>query len=240
MRRVLERLFRRHRLILVSSPALAGGYIDGPQGKLYHSGFNVKWLEELGITPTVIVDAGSFDGGDAFRLLRSFPLARVVAIEADPIRFAILKENLAGESIELVEAAVCDVDGDVDWFSATIEGQVDSQGAMYRQSAELNQRFPFVKQAEHPMRVAGKRIDNICSELGIARIDLLHMDVQGAEHVALLGLGDLRPRLIYLEVMRDNSFVGAGDRSNIDAFLERTGYVLAADLKTDLLYFLPQ
>ena len=228
-----------HSLRLVASPPLKGEAYDGPHSRLYHSGFNLNWLAELGVrAPGVLIDVGSFDGGDAYRFRRFSPGSRVIAIEADPTRAEILRSNLASTGVEIVEAAVCDRDGLVDWYPATINGTVDGQGSIYRHTDRLNRKFPFVKQSENPITVQGRRLDEICSSLGIASIDLLHMDIQGAEFVALQGLGKMRPSVIYLETMRVNGWIGSGGKKESTALLRRRGYRLAADLHGDRLYAL--
>jgi len=223
----ISRLF--HRRLVSAAPHETKGLTTSP--------FNTAWLTELGITPHVIIDAGSFDGNDALRFKAAFPTSRVIAVEADPERVQTISINVAEREIDFVGNAIGDRDGELDWYQATVDGHIDAQGSLYRQTAFLNRRFPNVKQFEEPIKVECKRLDTLCRELGIEAIDLLHMDIQGAEFAALSGLGPLRPKTIFLEVL-DNGWIGAESAAKIHALLRSFGYRLAADLKGDRFYAL--
>ena len=218
------------------SPPLGEGVREGRDGTLAGSSFNTRWLAELGIDPRVIIDAGSYDGGDAYRFQQEFPQARVVAIEAEPARQKIVRQSLADTPVTIVEAAVGDRDGEADWYTATHRGRIDAQGSLYRQTERMNRRTPDVRQVDRPTRVKTMRLDTLCRKFGIAEIDFLHMDIQGAEYVALEGLGSMRPKLIFLEITK-KGWIGAASPEKIHSMLTRRGYVLAAALKSDRLYF---
>ncbi len=220
---------------LVRAPGLGEGKREGPNGSLAASSFNTQWLSELGVDPSVIVDAGSYDGGDAYRFHREFPTARVIAIEAEPVRFAIVAKALVDTPVTVVNVAISDCDGEADWYSATHLGRIDAQGSLYRQTDRMSRRAPQVKQADTPVRATTIRLDTLCREHGIEQIDLLHMDIQGAEYAALKGLGLLTPRLIFLETTK-KGWIGAGPPRDVDAFLTKRGYRLAVDLRNDKLY----
>ncbi len=215
--------------------------IDGVIQMLASSRFNTAWPAEFGIEPSVIIDAGSYDGGDAMRFAVAFPHARVIAIEADPDRFAIVCNTLRTTRIEVHNVAVNDRDAPVDWFPTQIDGQASAQGSIYRQSDALDQAFPFVRQSRHPTTVSGRRLDSLCRELAIEQVDLLHMDIQGAEHVALKGLGTMRPKMIFLETQNDRkAWIGSASSVATRNLLRRMGYRVAVDLRSDSLYVLAE
>src|SRR5215831_5120743 len=102
--------------------------------RLYHSRFNMAWLDEFRISPKVIFDVGSYDGGDSIRFKHRFPDARVIAFEADPERYAVVSANVAPFGIACVNAAVCDRDEPVPWYSSHDarfhSSKTGSQGSM--------------------------------------------------------------------------------------------------------------
>ncbi len=210
--------------------AVAGGTVQ-----VQHSKFNLAWPGELGITPEVIVELGSFDGGDAWRFHQHFAPARIVTVEADPDRIDTVRHTLSEVDVEVHNFAACDEDGPIDWFAAEIGGETNAQGSIFRHTEAYQERFPFVNQAEMPIQVPGKRFDTFCAEAGIDKIDLLHMDIEGAEIMVLRTLGDVRPRLIYLE-WREGSFVGHEGGDSAAELLAGMGYHLVADLGDDRLY----
>ena len=222
-------------LYLVRSPPLPEKFCSAANGaEVYCSSFNPSWLSELNIKPRVIIDVGSYDGGDALKLSKAFPEARIVTIEADPFRATIVRQNLAATDIEIVEAAVQDHEGLVEWFPALINGTPDASGSIFLMTEKEAAKRSHINQVHEPARVRGRRLSALIHELGIEGIDLLHMDIQGAEHAALLGLGEHRPRMIYLEV--GAAYEGAPSTGEVHALLRRMGYRLAADFRTDRLY----
>ncbi len=215
--------------------------IDGVTRQLACSRFNIAWLAEYGIKPSLIIDAGSYDGGDALRFATAFPQSRVIAIEADADRFAIVRSTLRTTRIEVHNVAVNDRDGPVDWYPTQIDERPSAQGSIYRQSDALDQAFPFVRQSRHPTTVSGRRLDSLCRELAIEHVDLLHMDIQGAEHVALTGLGTMRPKMIFLETQNDRKpWIGSASSAATRNLLRRMGYRMAADLRSDSLHVLAE
>ena len=101
---------------ITAPPLREGKYdteIEGVPINLSHSGFNTKWLKQLHIDPKVILELGSFDGGDALRFVRAFPRANVVTVEASPDRIGVVRKNLAHTHAEVVHNAVCKIDGPV-------------------------------------------------------------------------------------------------------------------------------
>jgi FkbM family methyltransferase len=208
--------------------------------RLYRSRFNMAWLGEFRISPKVIFDVGSYDGGDAIRFKYRFPDAHVVAFEADPDRHGVVSDNVTPLGITCVNAAVCDRDGPVPWYQSR-DGRFDdvkagAQGSIYRHSPEYERRYGFVRQSPTPMSVEGIRIDTFCRRAGIDDIDVAHIDVEGAEHEVLAGFGEILPKLVYLEVLPFFAWMGAEQPKELHRKLSCAGYLLAAELTNDRLY----
>lgn len=207
----------------------------GQTRAVVHSRFNLSWLADLGIAPKVIVELGSFDGGDSHRFKIHFPQARVISVEADPDRISEVRATLADIDVEIQQFAACDTNAPVDWFSSQVGGETHAQGSMYRHTDEYKTRFPQVSQAADPIQVDGKRFDTFCSDSDLTEIDFLHMDIEGAEISVLRSLGDIRPRLIYME-WREQGFIGNETPAQAAQLMTDLGYVLMADLGEDRLY----
>ena len=208
--------------------------------RLYQSAFNMAWLDELRIAPKVIFDVGSYDGGDAIRFKYRFPDARVVAFEADPERYAVVSANLAPFGIACVNAAVCDRDASVQWYRSHdgrfADAKPSAQGSMYRHSPDYERRYDFVLQSATPMTVDGIRIDTFCARAGIAEIDVAHVDVEGAEYEVVAGFGGILPKIVYVEVVPFDAWIGARQAGELHRKLSSMGYLLAAELINDRLY----
>ena len=213
--------------------------VDGETRQLFHSAFNTAWMGELGIQTKTIVELGSFDGGDAYRFRQDFPDARIVTVEADPTRYGVVQSNLAGQNIEIVNCAACATDGDIDWFVSTVDGEPQAQGSMFQHSQSYQKKFPQVQQSNEPIKVSGRRFDSLAKDLSVTDVDLLHMDIEGAEHNVLKTLGDINPRLIYLE-WRQDYFRNTEGSAATEKLLTDRGYKLILLKTSDRLYFLPE
>jgi FkbM family methyltransferase len=246
--RLLEEIeFLRGRiesLRLTASPAEPDGEYSvkvpgaADERRLYRGGFNMAWVKEFGIEPKTILDIGSFDGGDSIRFKQGFPGVRVVAFEADPDCFAMLSRNAGPFGVECVHAAMCDNDGEANWYQShdSRSRESGSQGSMYRHSPEYQQRYGFVQQSTVPIKVGGARVDSFCSKAGIAEIDIAQIDVEGAEYEVIVGFGAILPRLLYIEAMSSGGWIGARQISDLHRHLSRTGYLLAGEFFSDRLY----
>lgn len=210
-------------------------HINGQEVKLSHSGFNTKWLKQLGINPKVVLELGSFDGGDTLRFARAFPSARIITVEADPVRVKVVRANLSSTHVEVVNNAVCSENGPVPWFISKIGGEVDGQGSLYQHSQVYKEKFPQVEQSAAPVTVDGLRLDSLCQQNDIHHVDFMHMDIEGAEYGALSSMGNLRPKLIFMEML-PNYFEHVQGSADIEALLTDRGYTLVARLSQDRLY----
>jgi FkbM family methyltransferase len=229
-------------LQLLKTPIGEDGYIRPitPGPLLYHGRFNLAWFDELGMrpihgSPRVIFDVGAYDGGDAARFKLKFPAAEVYAFEADPKCFGEVGKNLAGLGVKCVCAAVCSAqEKSVPWYTSASDTR--SQGSMFRHTAEYQQTFPKVRQIV-ASAVEAIRLDSFCAEREIEKIDLLHMDVEGAETEVARGLGFLRPKLIFTEALPFPGWIGPGTSSaEQHKFISSLGYILLGDWVYDRLY----
>jgi len=127
--------------------------------------------DEYGLTDRIpaatIVDLGAHVGLATLRLLAGHPDAKVVAVEADPALIPRLRENLAGLPVEIVHAAVDREEGERDFYRSDISSWGNSlERTLHYQSA---------------VRVPTVTLEGLLDSHGIDRVDLLKIDVEGAE-----------------------------------------------------------
>lgn len=122
----------------------------------------------------VVVDVGAGVGWELNLFSRLVgPSGRVLAIEADPDTFQWLqrRQKLNDLSnVSLVQAAIADVPG---------EALISSEG--FHETHRLVSGGPG-------HRVRALTLDDLMAEQGIARIDFLKMNIEGAERLALAGI----------------------------------------------------
>ncbi len=112
-----------------------------------------------------IVDAGANIGFASLYLAARYRNAKIYSIEPNPENFALLKENTAREP-RIVPIQAC--------LTAVPEEQVFISTTGRASHFKMNTRG-------HGVSVKGISIEQLCCEHAIDRIDLLKIDVEGAE-----------------------------------------------------------
>ena len=227
------------------SPSIMDGHYELDGVNYGFSKFTMIWFKELGIDPTVIFDFGCHDGGDSIRFKREFPNCNVYAFEPDPDCFSQCKDLLTKHNVVLNNAAISDQVGTKAFYPSKDNkydnGTRSAQGSFYKHSTWYREFFTFVNQSQQSIDVPVTTIQQFCKENNISHIDLLHVDVEGAEQEVIVGLGHLRPKLLFLETGYsggDNAvgFDGGTYNPNLFKLLEALDYVLLGDYISDRLY----
>jgi FkbM family methyltransferase len=141
-----------------------------------------------------IVDVGSNVGISVLYFRQRFPAARIVAVEPDPGAFGRLVQNTAGlAAIELVNAALAESEG-----QATLYTGGESWAASLVPGPDRKTR----------QAVRTTTLEGLTRELSIDGIDLLKLDIEGAEVPVLLSARVLdRVRLLVFEYHREYAAV---------------------------------
>ena len=117
------------------------------------------------INPATIIDAGANIGAATLFFAHHYPSARIFAIEPEATNFAMLKRNCGSlPDVTLIEAAL--------WSKPA-----------HLSVADAGEKFTaFVTEgAADGAAVEAVTVDGLMSAYGLDRIDLLKMDVEGAE-----------------------------------------------------------
>ena len=155
-------------------------------------------FKQNNIIPTIILDIGAFDCSDSIKFSEYWPNAKIYAFEPNPEGIAMSKENINNhDNIELIEYAISDIDGYVDWYQS-------GGGSL----ASSSIKKPVVHLQYHPTvifkektKIKSIKLDNWVKEKNIDIIDLLWCDVQGAEDLLIKGAQETlkKTRLFYTE-----------------------------------------
>ncbi|MBN8216014.1 MAG: FkbM family methyltransferase [Spirochaetes bacterium] len=206
----------------------------------FRSQFNLDWLDDFQILPTVIFDIGSYDAGDSIRFKSRFPKAKVVAFEADPRLHGNLAQYVSHFGVESFHGAVCDHDGTASFFLATEikeDGErAGGQGSLHKHTDDYRKTYDHIRQAPAPTVVPATRVDTYCRQNNIDHIDVTHIDAEGAELEVVKGFGDMRPTLVFVETVLGTGWENTS-RKELYQTLEGMGYRLALDLPSDRLYY---
>ncbi len=122
---------------------------------------------KLNPAPRVVVDVGANVGLTAIDFARRFKKARVLAVEPEAKNFALLEKNVRRyRRIEPVHAALWGANEPV----AFSNGDAEFDSFRFGRSG-----------ADRSDSVRGVTLDRLMDEHGIDRIDLLKIDIEGAE-----------------------------------------------------------
>jgi|694.fasta_scaffold82654_3 FkbM family methyltransferase len=218
--------------------------VDGV--KMYKSDFNINWIfKHLGRTPNVIMEFGSYDGGDGVFYKKTFPDAEVYSIEACDERYKVIQKLDEIFGIHTFNYAICEYDGYIDFYPVKDPNVMDHQDK-FGSSGSINQRTDLYKRNfGHIIEQVGKkvpciRLDTFCKNNNINHIDFLHVDVEGAEHRVISGLGELRPSILWLETYLGKEYYGenAYVTADLHKMIIDLGYEIVEQTSADTLYLL--
>jgi FkbM family methyltransferase len=149
---------------------------------------------ELALAPdAVVIDAGASLGVLSIGFSFVAPHGRVIAIEASPDTYGRLVQNIAtagATNVETLHLAVGESAGTLEffsspWFSAGSFVKKETFGASLHQGST---------------KVQAERIDDIVERLGLDRLDLIKIDIEGHELPALHGaretIGRFKPAIV--------------------------------------------
>jgi len=167
-----------------------------------------------------IVEVGARDCRETLGFAAAYPAARIYALECNPDMLPACRAAVAGMArITLIEKAAAEEPGRLKFYPvdpATNPGA----SSLFRASGKY--RLEEYRQRE--VEVDAVALQSVVESE--SRIDLLWMDVQGAELAALRGLG---PRLadvslIHLEAEFEEIYAGQPLFPDVRAFLVRAGF----------------
>ena len=193
------------------------------------------------LNPKVIFEFGAAVGQDTLFYRDKFPDADIYSFEPDPLLFKNIKNIMEENNIHFYDYAIRDYTGEMDFYY--VRGIRDNETALWiggfsphKQKTETNARALGWKVMPEPMRVPCITLEDFCFEHSIERINFIHMDVEGAVHLVLKGMGDLRPELIYAEIEADKYFSGALSPERYTEIFSSMGYCGIEKSGADILY----
>jgi FkbM family methyltransferase len=172
----------------------------------------------------IIVDAGAQDGGTTAEYLDSFPACRVIALEPERVNHATAERRLApfGDRVELVRAGLSDSNDGAPFHMTSHSG------------AHSLLEIGDMRYYDEPVgilalqRIETITLDRLCAARAIDVLDILKMDIQGGELMALRGaegmLAQGAIRLIALEVLFQPLYRRQPSFWDLQQHLQRFGY----------------
>lgn len=190
-----------------------------------------------------IFDIGCCEGEDTVRYAKRFPRARIIAFEPLPDNQRLVAENLARYSIsnaELIPCALSDRVDEATFHVSSGRPREEFAGKDWNYGNKSSSLLPPA--GSDPMHgwiefktkitVPTETLDNFSARRNIARIDFIHMDVQGAEQLVLAGSSRMLPSVtaVWLEVSDQALYKSQVLRPEIGRFMRMRGFSLALEV----------
>ena len=153
----------------------------------------------------VIFDIGSRDCEQSIEFYKTFPNSKIYAFECNPNTLHICENNIKpySDRISLIKGAVCDYDGEISFYPMNKEKtrttwKDGNQGAS--SIFKSNGKYTIETYVQDETVTNCHRLDTIIDKNSINNVDIIWMDLQGAELLALKGLGKYIDDLKYMHV----------------------------------------
>lgn len=179
-----------------------------------------------GVEVRGIVDAGASDGRVSRRLLERFPAATMYAFEPQPRYVDALQQYARDEPrFKPQMLALGDAPGELELHLTAAAGQT----SLFRPNAQAGTYDAAGSAVAQVVRIPAVRLDDWAAEHAVARIEVIKLDIQQAELLALRGASKLLAtsvRLVYTEVFFNPLYEGGALFGDVDALLRQSGFVL--------------
>jgi FkbM family methyltransferase len=163
----------------------------------------------------IIFDVGSRDCGQSIEFYNAFPNSKIYAFECNPNTLGICKKNIEpySDRITLIEGAVCDYDGTITFYPINQEKTITTwedgnpgASSIFKSNGE----YSFETYIQDEIITNCHRLDSAMDKYCISKVDIIWMDLQGAELLALKGLGNhlQNVKYIYTEVSYKEMYSG--------------------------------
>jgi len=181
-----------------------------------------------------IFELGARDCTETLEFHKLMPSAEIYAFECNPNTLKICRKKVKGKkNIHLVESAVSNKNEKVNFYPINKDKtrttwKDGNQGAssLFKASG----KYPVEHYVQDQTEVKSIRLDAFMTQKRIGRIDLLWMDIQGSELLALKGLGSKikNVSIIHTEVEFFEIYANQPLFIDIKRFLNKKGFLLAS------------
>ena len=172
-----------------------------------------------------VIDGGANRGSFTDAFLQLHRPERLVLVEAIPHLAEALRRKFAGKSgISVVSAALSDKDG-----TAQFEiNRSDASSSLLPIDPRNSEWFSRDLRVARTIEVSTTTLPSLMEEQGLQTVDLLKLDLQGAERLVLMGGQAVleRVQVIYTEVFFEQLYAGAWLFLEMNEFLTGQGFKL--------------
>ena len=216
----------------------AGTYLrKSTQSMLHKAGYQLnRWNDHrkimrslIRLDDPVIFDVGASVGSETLEYRKVFPGGRIYAFEPEPESFQVLQQRVNADShITAYNLAVSNVEGVARFNSNAAPACSSLLGTDSK--AATNWSLTGVYETVETVDVRAVSLDNFCEANDVPRVDILKLDVQGAEYLVLEGarrlLREGNIRLIFTEIILVPTYAGQRSLFHYLGLFNENGYQL--------------
>jgi FkbM family methyltransferase len=197
--------------------------------------FNLK--KEL-----IVLDIGSCEGLDAIKYSRLFPNSKIYAFEALNSNYLSINDNIKSFKVKNIfpfNVALSNQNGEADFFVSSGEPDNDRNNKDWNYGNKSSSLLPPEKTLQvhdwlkfkQKERVKTLTLKSFCKNNKIKLIDFIHMDVQGAELMVLIGAEELisKIKMIWLEVENVELYKDQPLKQDVEKFMKSKGFTKIKD-----------
>lgn len=171
----------------------------------------------------IIVECGSRDCLDAIEMLNYYKPSKIYAFECNPDSIPVCRENIKNiPQIELIEFAVSNHSGFIDFYATDMEKSFDKNIGASSALFHRDQKQYIQKK----LTVPSTTLKQFIKDKNISSIDLLCLDLQGYEKIALDGLNEdiQKVRYILSEITFDSFYHNDILFDEYKTYIEKKGF----------------
>jgi FkbM family methyltransferase len=199
-----------------------------------HGEINKNELKDLLKPKPVIIEIGAHNGSDTVQFASIFPQSTIYAFEPFPNNICRLIKNCQNfNNIIPVCAALSNRNGVSEFYQSS--GGSDGSGSILTPTLHLEKHPTVFFKEEDRVTVVTITLDTFFNKDRNSSIDLIWMDVQGAEKIVLEGGTKVlkKTSYIYMEVSSEPLYEGALTYNDMKNFMSDLGFIVVQE-------FLPQ
>ena len=186
----------------------------------------------------IIFDIGSRDCLQSIEFYKLFPNSKIYAFECNPNTLHICKKNIESytDRITLIEGAVCDYDGTIKFYPIN-QSKTRTTWADGNPGAsslfKSNGNYTVETYVQDEITTPCHRLDTVMKNYNIPTVDIIWMDLQGAELLALKGLGTYLDdvKYIHTEVSHKEMYTGQVMYNDLNNFILSNNFVVKNNIK---------
>jgi 2-O-methyltransferase len=174
----------------------------------------------------VIIEAGAFDGQDTKRFLNAWSNCKIFAFEPVPNLADRLSKLFDGEErVSVIEKSlVGGISRDVTMYTFQMDSVPNGSSSILQPTGHLD-RQPTIDLAK-TIQVTGVTLDEWAESEGVGAVDILWLDLQGAELDVLRSANSLlsRTHIVHVEISDEPLYLGAAVKQQVIDFLHTKGF----------------